>query len=423
MQTALFKVTGMTCGDCTSNVTRALKAINGAGDVIVSLSAGEATVQFNERLTSPEQLKSAVKGAGHGVEVTNPINRWKRHNVKLKFLKCAVFAMAAAAGPSLAAPGMVYIADEGSDTVSVLDAESFKKVATVAVGREPHNVQLSPDGKLAWVTTNGERRKAGPQKMGMSKDEHAAMTAPGEVWAIDTASRTVVAKVPVGMHPAHVVLSTDGRFAYATNGGDNTVSVVDTGMRQAVATIPVGAYPHGLRISPDGKEAYVANLKGGTVSVIDTQARKEVAQIAVGKGPAQTGFTADGRLAFVSLSQENAVALIDPATRKVVARIGVGTVPIQLYATPDGKTLFVANQGTKQKPGKTVSAIDLQARKVATTLQTGAGAHGVVVDRDGRYAFISNLYANTVSVIDVKSLKVLKNVPVGRSPNGISVAP
>jgi YVTN family beta-propeller protein len=45
------------------------------------------------------------------------------------------------------------------------------------------------------------------------------------------------------------------------------------------------------------------------------------------------------------------------------------------------------------------------------------------VDRDGRYAFISNTYANTVSVIDVKSLKVLKNVPVGRSPNGISVTP
>lgn len=149
---------------------------------------------------------------------TIPMNRWKRHNVKLKFLKCVVFAMAAAAGPSLAAPGMVYVADEGSDTVSVLDAESFKKVATVAVGREPHNVQLSSDGKLAWVTTNGERRKAGPKKKGMSKDEHAAMTAPGEVWAIDTASRTVVAKVPVGMHPAHVVLSSDGRFAFVING-------------------------------------------------------------------------------------------------------------------------------------------------------------------------------------------------------------
>jgi len=71
MQTELLKVTGMTCGGCTSNVTRALKAITGVGDVKVSLSAGEATVQYNERLTSPDQLKLAVKGAGYGVDTTN----------------------------------------------------------------------------------------------------------------------------------------------------------------------------------------------------------------------------------------------------------------------------------------------------------------------------------------------------------------
>ena len=71
MQTELLKITGMTCGGCTSNVTRALKAITGVGDVKVSLSAGEATVQYNERLTSPDQLKSAVKGAGYGVDTTN----------------------------------------------------------------------------------------------------------------------------------------------------------------------------------------------------------------------------------------------------------------------------------------------------------------------------------------------------------------
>jgi copper chaperone CopZ len=67
MQTEVLKVTGMTCGGCTSNVTRALRAIDGVGDVKVSLAAGEATVQFDERLTSPDQLKSAVKGAGYGV--------------------------------------------------------------------------------------------------------------------------------------------------------------------------------------------------------------------------------------------------------------------------------------------------------------------------------------------------------------------
>ena len=71
MQTETLKVTGMTCGGCISNVTHALKAITGVGDVTVSLSAGEATVQYDERLTSPDQLKSAVKGAGYGVDITN----------------------------------------------------------------------------------------------------------------------------------------------------------------------------------------------------------------------------------------------------------------------------------------------------------------------------------------------------------------
>ena len=71
MQTELLKVTGMTCGGCISNVTQALKAITGVGDVTVSLSAGEATVQYDEHQTAPEQLKSAVKGAGYGVNTTN----------------------------------------------------------------------------------------------------------------------------------------------------------------------------------------------------------------------------------------------------------------------------------------------------------------------------------------------------------------
>jgi copper chaperone len=68
LQTERFKVTGMTCGGCTSKVTRALKAIAGVGNVVVSLAPGEATVQYDERATSSEQLKTAVKGAGYGVD-------------------------------------------------------------------------------------------------------------------------------------------------------------------------------------------------------------------------------------------------------------------------------------------------------------------------------------------------------------------
>ena len=75
MQTEILKVTGMTCGSCTSKVTNALKSVAGVGDVKVLLAAGEATVQFDERLTSPDQLKSAVNGAGYGVDVTGAAHR------------------------------------------------------------------------------------------------------------------------------------------------------------------------------------------------------------------------------------------------------------------------------------------------------------------------------------------------------------
>lgn len=329
-----------------------------------------------------------------------------------------------AAGPAFAA-GKVYVADEEASTISVIDATTFKKIGSIPVGQGPHNVQVAPDGKLVWVTNNGEPAKAAEETLheGMPKSAHGAMAGAGAAWAIDTASDAVVAKVPVGMHPAHVVVAPDGRYAYVTNGGENTVSVVDTSALRVVETIPVGASPHGIRISPDGKQAWVANLKGGTVSVIDTETRKQIAQIAVGKGPAQVGFTPDGRLGFVSLSDENQVAVIDAASRKVMRKVSVGMVPIQLYATPDSRLLLVANQGTRKKPGNTVSIIDLGTFKAVATIETGRGAHGVVIDRGGRHAFVTNTYANTVSVLDVVERKVIATVLVGRGPNGVSVTP
>lgn len=68
MQTEHIKVTGMHCGGCTSTVTRALQATSGVDDVKVSLPAGEAIVKYDERVTSPDQLKSVIKSAGYGVD-------------------------------------------------------------------------------------------------------------------------------------------------------------------------------------------------------------------------------------------------------------------------------------------------------------------------------------------------------------------
>lgn len=70
MQTELFKITGMTCGGCVISVTKALKAVSGVGDAKISLSTGEATVQFDEGMTSPDRLKFAVLQAGYGINAT-----------------------------------------------------------------------------------------------------------------------------------------------------------------------------------------------------------------------------------------------------------------------------------------------------------------------------------------------------------------
>jgi copper chaperone len=64
MQVENLKITGMTCNGCASNVTHALEAISGVREVEVSLLAGEAAVQYDELLTSPDRLTAAVTVAG-----------------------------------------------------------------------------------------------------------------------------------------------------------------------------------------------------------------------------------------------------------------------------------------------------------------------------------------------------------------------
>lgn len=71
MQTEHINITGMTCGGCTTKITRALKALPGVGEVNVSLGSEEATVQYDEKTTSADKFKLAIVSAGYGVGNSN----------------------------------------------------------------------------------------------------------------------------------------------------------------------------------------------------------------------------------------------------------------------------------------------------------------------------------------------------------------
>ena len=59
-----FSVSGMKCDNCKANVERALKALPGVAEAVVSLENANVTVDFDEALVTPQQMKDAVEDLG-----------------------------------------------------------------------------------------------------------------------------------------------------------------------------------------------------------------------------------------------------------------------------------------------------------------------------------------------------------------------
>lgn len=325
---------------------------------------------------------------------------------------------------AISGSGFVYTADEGGNSISVIDLAS-NQVRRIPISVAPHNVQISQDGRLLLVVGapaegghSHEEKSEEPSNAKPGEGRHSVTG--GKLLIFDTAKLDeALAEVEIGKHPAHVVIDPQGKFIFATNSEDDTVSVVDPAQKRVVKTIATGDSPHGLRMSPDGREIYTANTNDETVSVISAAEQKEVARIPVGKAPVQVGFTPDGKKVYVSLRDENAVAVVDTAARQKIASVTVGSQPIQMFATPDGRFVYVANQGTESQPDNTVSVIDAASNKIVAMITVGKGAHGVAAGSDR--VFVTNTFDDTISIIDVAAQKVVNTISVGDAPNGITL--
>jgi len=150
--------------------------------------------------------------------------------------------------------------------------ERVQGVLTMPGGAIPQDVKLSPDGKVFYVADMGRggvwkvsgkpfrlegfiRTGAGTHGLYASRDArdlYATNRAAGSISVISFATRKVIKtwQIPGGGSPDMGNVSANGRVLWVSGRWNNVVYAIDTRTGRLLAKIPVGASPHGLCVWP-----------------------------------------------------------------------------------------------------------------------------------------------------------------------------
>jgi DNA-binding beta-propeller fold protein YncE len=198
-----------------------------------------------------------------------------------------------------------------------------------------------------------------------------------------------------------------GGLLLVANKGDHTLGLVDPDAGAQIATVAEsGVTAHELTASPDGRLAYVPvygdsgvgrpGSDGRTIDVVDLASHARVATIDLGRPerPHAAHFGRDGRL-YVTTELTRTITVVDPRTNAVVDRIPTGQAESHmLVLSRDGRRAWTSNVG----PG-TVSAIDLAAKKVAAVIPVAKTAQRIALSVDERHVFTSDQDAPRLAVV------------------------
>jgi YVTN family beta-propeller protein len=319
----------------------------------------------------------------------------------------------------------VYVPNVKSGDVYVIDPATFQVVDHFVIGGNPQHVIPSWDLKTLWVAGSAERGRSGiltpiDPKTGkpgttvkvadaynlyFTPDGHSAIVVAEALKRLEFRDpQTMTLQYNIGTPQCsgvnHADFSIDGNFAFFTcefSGGGlakidlvkrKVVNYLKLTREGAPANGPAHSMPQDIRISPDGNALFVADMEADGVYVIDTQTFKQTAFIPTARG-------AHG-----------------------------------LYPSRDGKKLYVTNRGThmgdvKPKGPGSVSIIDFATRKVEKTWPIPGGGSPDMgnVSADGKTLWLSGRFDKVVYAIDTSTGAVIKTIPVGTEPHGLTVWP
>lgn len=238
----------------------------------------------------------------------------------------------------------------------------------------------------------------------------------GSVSVIDPKTFQVIATIPAGKEPQHVVPSYDLQTLYATNDQSNTLTVIDPKTAKYVKTIKVED-PYNLYFTPDGKLAIVVAERMKRLDFVNPKTFEMVESVKVPcRGVDHMDFSPDGRYLIATCEFSGELIKVDVATHKLIGKIGVkgGGMPQDIKVSPDGKTWYIADMDAHG-----VHVVDGEQFKEVDFLATGKGAHGLYVSRDFKYMYVSNRGEGSITLIDLATRQIAKKwqIPGGGSPD------
>lgn len=333
---------------------------------------------------------------------------------------CVVIAVLMVAGCSHpAAPKAegyrIYVTNEISGDLSIIDSTKMEVVSTVALGKRPRGIHASPDGRTIYVALSGS--PPAPPGVDESTLPPPDKNADG-IGVFDVAQGKMVRMLKGGSDPENFDVSADGKTIYVSNEDASGVSFIDIAAGQITKTIKTGDEPEGVKLSPDG-DIYSTAEADGTVSVLDP-AGTLVKTFKVGRRPRNIVFMPNGKRAYVNAENDGAIFLLDTEKNEMLQKIELGTPgevkPMGLAFSLDFAKLYVTT-GRAHK----VFVVDTGTNQATGSFEVGQRPWGLGLSPDGKTLFTANGPSNDVSVVDLGTQTVTKKIKTSGGPWGVLV--
>ena len=220
--------------------------------------------------------------------------------------------------PALQGSYGVYVTNEASGNLTVIDPATNAVITTLPLGKRPRGIKASPDGATLFVALSGS--PTAPPGVDESTLPPPDRTADG-IGVVD-AKAFKLERVLRGLSdPEQLSVSGDGTRLYIANEDTGKATVLEVDGGRTVAEFEVGGEPEGVTTSPSGRFVYVTSEEEGEISVIDTEAHKVLKRFAVGARPRNVAFSPDSTRAYVTAENGGTVSVVNVSSHTVTRTI------------------------------------------------------------------------------------------------------